>query len=287
MHKAICFLVFIATAVTAYTAAPLTKEDCLPGVNTKGTTGFGTFRDELACLKAGFKKIIWNDIGKRNGSELIADRFTILDSPDEYTKKRNGPSFHVIIYKTDDTTAEKQALLFQKYLLELELCEYLKTLDKAINPNDPHISNFMQNDYAIGKLLDYPEEEITLFYQRQEARKSKIDDKKITSVETWANQNKEKWEPHLAKDKERYNKWFDLNKSLHIDVLRQQINALIELIKNRTQIPGVIEIKTTKTLTEQLKEEADLVKSTISTSSTAEQPAPQVTTQPTEKKSQP
>lgn len=220
-----------------------TADECRPFINTKNIPKkVLPFETELHCIQAGYKKIIF----ETNSTRIPKDLDMILSQKNlnklsvyRYENSHLDPM--TIIYTP---SAKKEALLLQKYLLEVEASKYFKVLALYAAGLTEGTIEDLSSAYALGKLLEYPEEDITLFYQRHMLIDHKMippkdysNIKVIQNVADTSNDPRNTWQSELKQDRTKFNRWFELNTQLTPEQLEKQNNTLNAMIKELTQIP--------------------------------------------------
>lgn len=235
-------------------SAELTQNDCLPAINAYKDIKDSSERT-WACLKAGLRKIAWDidpdvtqhDLERAQIGILTLHRLPLV-VPFVGTFKKQT------IWYNKDPETYKIALLFQKYLLQKELYDYIAMASGQLKLPD--------NPYAMGSFLNYGLENIEYYYKytnyitntirnigneserrrKETALRSEIPSRLATEVNQWARENEALWKPQLENDKKTYDSWMEENAFFPIKSLEEQNKALdkaIVVLTSDTQQPDV------------------------------------------------
>lgn len=167
-----------------------TQQNCGAAITRNQPLMIDTVERAIACIQAGYKHIYWGD------QEEIDQKFPHLSNKD--IKFLNVPNKQRIIY------TQKGCL--SAHLLADYLTEYFKTIQRLKKFKDPtlaqkqqleHLDSFNgRNHYLIGQLLQYNEDDIKYFYERN---KIKTFDKDKKTACQWIKQRKLKLIKKLEK----------------------------------------------------------------------------------------
>ncbi len=223
-----------------------TKNDCLPEINEFKDIN-ASQKQELACLKAGHKKIWWGDhtVDTAEWEKLNFGILTCNKTIRDHVAPKKEQ--FVIIFAPD---VKRNALLFQKYLLEQEIYLYIRWIKSQQTADDTSFISATreENIYALGAFLLYGDAHSTYYYRYQAYRHNKGKDlnkmkretalnqfdampalEKAQLVNNWANQN-DSWQTTLSTDKNAYQAWINLNQNISDDALAHQNKALNDAI---------------------------------------------------------
>jgi len=242
-------------------------EECGAAIN-KNVKRYDNINQALACMQKGYKQVYF---GSATDKDYVADELK-----DYYNTLQSLSLFHfekpiqTMIWYT--SYGQKDALLLQKYLIELELFDYSATIfrnmsaelsDEASKEKTKILSDLIQaiskeNPCIIGYLLDYPDDDIIFFYQYDAYQKKYIPSPKQQVLQAsfhdaWVKLNKKpfiewqeedqrafntfirenrEWEQNYHRDRIMAEAWLDANEDEPIEKLTLYTQSFAKAIEN-------------------------------------------------------